>query len=112
MRYLNEEVPPEMSVRPVSADMAIRPDGIADDVLKTGNQHRSGRHRLPKPSRSVPVGPPAAAAGVGADIPERSLEGTGCLQVSDLGLAVRNTALLSGVTFSAGRGSLTAIIGP
>jgi len=67
---------------------------------------------MPKPRRSVPVGPPVASADLGADTPQRSLEGTGCLQVSDLGFAVRNTTLLSGVTFSAGRGSLTAIIGP
>lgn len=100
-----------MSVQPVSADTAIRSDGIADYVLKTGNQH-SGRHRLPKPRRWVPVGAPVASAHLGADTPERSLEGTGCLQVSDLGFAVGNTTLLSGVTFSAGRGSLTAIIGP
>jgi ABC transport system ATP-binding/permease protein len=112
MRYSTEEVPPEMSIRPLSAGRAIRPDGIADDVLKTGNQCRSGRHRLPKSRRWVPVAPPVASADLGADIPERSLEGTGCLHVSDVGLAVGNTTLLSGVTFSAGRGSLTAIIGP
>jgi ABC transport system ATP-binding/permease protein len=110
--YSTEEVPTEMSIQPVSADTATRPDGIADYLLKTGNQLRSGRHRLPKPRRSVPVGPPVAAVHLGADTAERSVEGTGCLQVSDLGFAVGNTTLLSGVTFSAGRGSLTAIIGP
>ena len=101
-----------MSIQPLSADTTIRPDGIAREVSKTRNQHRPGRHRMPKPRRWVPVGPPVASSHLGADTREQSLDGTGCLQVSDVGLAVGNNTLLSGVTFSAGRGSLTAIIGP
>jgi ABC-type multidrug transport system ATPase subunit len=101
-----------MGIQQVSAGTAIRPDGSARDVSKTRNRHRPGRHRLPKPRRWVRVGPPVASPYLGTDTGERSLDGTGCLQVSDVGFAVGNTALLSGVTFSAGRGSLTAIIGP
>ena len=103
---------PETSIQLLSADKAIPPEGNARDVSKTPNQRRPGRHRLPKPRRWAHVGPPVASFHLGADAGARSLDGTGCLQVSNLGLVVRNNTLLSGVTFSAGRGSLTAIIGP
>jgi ABC-type multidrug transport system ATPase subunit len=103
-----------MSLQPLSADKATdsRSDDTARHEATTRDQHRHGRHRRRPPRRSVHVGPPAASDQLGADTHEQPVDGTGGLQVSELSFAVRTNTLLSGVSFSAGHGSLTAIIGP
>jgi len=103
-----------MSIQPLSADKAThsRPDDTARHEANIRDQRRPGRHRRRPPRRSVHVGPPAASDHLGADTHEQPVDGTGCLQVSELSFAVRTNTLLSGVSFSAGHGSLTAIIGP
>jgi ABC-type multidrug transport system ATPase subunit len=87
----------------------VSADGHA---MLPARDNRPGRHRLPKSRRSVHVSPPVASDHLGADTREQPIDGAGCLRVSELGFAARTNALLSGVSFSAGRGSLTAIIGP
>jgi ABC-type multidrug transport system ATPase subunit len=87
-------------------------DGDTRSAPTTRAERRPGRHRRRPPRRSDHASPAVASDRGGADIREQSLEGTDCLQVSELGVVVRNNTLLSGVSFRAGRGSLTAVIGP
>ncbi|MDT7762595.1 MAG: transport system ATP-binding/permease protein [Mycobacterium sp.] len=87
----------------------VSADGHA---MPPARDNRPTRHRLPKLSRSVHIGPPVASDHLGADTREQSIDGAGRLRVSKVDFAVRTNALLNGVSFSAGRGSLTAIIGP
>jgi ABC transport system ATP-binding/permease protein len=103
-----------MHTRTVNAHKTIdsQLDGDTRSAPTTRAERRPGRHRRRPPRRSDHAGPAVASDRGGADIREQSMGGTDCLQVSELGVVVRSNTLLSGVSFRAGRGSLTAVIGP